>query len=81
MKIYVTDDFAHFMHKAKIDDAALIVAATELSQGLHDGSAVSMNIYGKPPGKSALSIEHSKLESEAQVEHWRGWWKAVLKGL
>lgn len=49
--------------------------------GLADGSAVSVNIYEKAPGKSALSVEHSKLESEVQVEHWRAWWKALLGGV
>ena len=49
--------------------------------GLADGSAVSVNIYEKAPGKSALSVEHAKLESEAQVEHWREWWKGVLVGV
>ena len=45
--------------------------------GLADGSVVSVNIYEKAPGKSALSVEHAKLESEAQVEYWREWWKGV----
>ena len=48
--------------------------------GLADGSAVSINIYEKAPGKSALSVEHAKLESEAQVEHWREWWKGFWLG-
>lgn len=49
--------------------------------GLADGSAVSINIYEKAPGKAALSVEHSKLESDAQVEHWREYWKGILKAL
>lgn len=49
--------------------------------GLADGSRVNVNIYQKSPDKAALGIQHDKLESEAQVEHWRAFWKERVKFL
>ncbi len=49
--------------------------------GLADGSRVNVNIYQKVPGKAALSVQHEKLESSEQVEHWRPYWKELLKKL
>jgi len=46
--------------------------------GLADGSRVNVNIYEKAPGKSGLGIQHEKLESTEQIEHWRAWWKQFL---
>ncbi|EHR39726.1 hypothetical protein [Alishewanella jeotgali] len=46
--------------------------------GLADGSRLNINIYQKAPDKAALSIQHEKLESEAQVEFWRSYWKGRL---
>jgi hypothetical protein len=46
--------------------------------GLADGSRVNVNIYEKSAGKSSLGIQHEKLESADQIEHWRAWWKAFL---
>ena len=47
--------------------------------GLGDGSRVNVNIYQKAPGKASLGIEHEKLESSDQVEHWRSYWKQFMK--
>lgn len=49
--------------------------------GLADGSRVNINIYQKNADKAALSVQHEKLESEAQVEFWRSYWKARLSEL
>jgi hypothetical protein len=49
--------------------------------GLADGSRVNVNIYEKAPGKSALSLQHERLESPEQLEHWRTFWKAKLAEL
>jgi hypothetical protein len=46
--------------------------------GLADGSRVNVNIYEKSPGKTSLGIQHEKLESADQIEHWRAWWKGQL---
>lgn len=46
--------------------------------GLADGTRVKVNIYEKAPGKSNLSIQHEKLESADQIEHWRAFWKHFL---
>jgi len=39
---------------------------------------VNVNIYEKAPGKSSLGVQHEKLESPEQIEHWRAWWKRFL---
>lgn len=49
--------------------------------GLADGSRVNVHIHQKSPDKAALGIQHDKLESEAQVEHWRAFWKDRVKSL
>ena len=49
--------------------------------GLADGSRVNVHIHQKAPDKATLGIQHEKLESPEQVEHWRGFWKACVKGL
>lgn len=49
--------------------------------GLADGSRVNVNIYQKSPDKASLTIQHEKLESSEQVEHWRAYWKERLKVL
>ncbi len=48
--------------------------------GLADGSRVNVNIYEKSADKASLGIQHEKLESTDQVEHWRAFWKNFLKG-
>ena len=47
--------------------------------GLADGSRVSVTIYQKHPGKAVLSVEHEKLETPDRIEHWRSFWKPLLK--
>lgn len=43
---------------------------------LEDGSKLSVNIQTKPNGiKSSLAINHDKLHSSEDVEHWRAYWK------
>jgi hypothetical protein len=49
--------------------------------GLADGSRVNVNIYEKAPGKSALSLQHEKLEAPEQLVHWKSFWKATLSQL
>jgi hypothetical protein len=46
--------------------------------GLADGSRVSMSIYEKEPGKSVIGLGHENLESQADIERWRGFWKSLL---
>lgn len=48
---------------------------------LTDGSRVNVNIYEKATGKSALGIQHERLESTVQVEHWRAFWKDYISPL
>jgi hypothetical protein len=49
--------------------------------GLEDGSRVDVSIYQKTPGKASIGLGHERLGSEAQVEHWRAFWKELLAGL
>ncbi|RRJ86413.1 hypothetical protein EG850_08680 [Gulosibacter macacae] len=47
--------------------------------GLEDGSTLSVNMQTKPTGeKTALAVNHDKLGSADDVEHWRAFWKAEL---
>jgi hypothetical protein len=48
---------------------------------LADGSRVVVNISTKPAGRSVISVQHEKLESTEQAEHWRTYWKALLRDL
>jgi hypothetical protein len=47
--------------------------------GLDDGTLVNINIYEKAPGKASLGVQHTKLETAETVEHWRAYWKDLLK--
>lgn len=47
--------------------------------GLSDGSVVNVNIHQKSPAKAGLSVQHEKLESNEQAEHWRAFWKEELQ--
>lgn len=49
--------------------------------GLSDGSRVNVNIYQKTEAKASFSIQHERLESVEQVEHWRTFWKGYIKEL
>lgn len=49
--------------------------------GLADGSRVNVHIHQKEPGKASLSLQHEKLESPEQIEHWRSYWRQFLKNL
>ncbi len=49
--------------------------------GLADGSRVNVSIYQKSPEKAGLGIEHERLESADTIEHWRAYWKSMLKEL
>ncbi|GAA3599183.1 hypothetical protein GCM10022198_24330 [Klugiella xanthotipulae] len=56
--------------------------------GLEDGTRVTVSFTPKAaaaqaagegaPAKSLLAVNHTKLESIDEVEHWRALWKAVL---
>jgi hypothetical protein len=47
--------------------------------GLADGSRVVVNIYQKSPDKVPISVQHEKIESSEQAEHWRAYWKDFIK--
>jgi hypothetical protein len=48
---------------------------------LADGGRVSLDIYQKAPDKASMGINHTKLESPEAVEHWRAFWRTLLKEL
>lgn len=48
---------------------------------LTDGSRVNVNIHQKSDEKASLGIQHERLESTDQVEHWRAFWKDLVSGL
>jgi len=48
---------------------------------LVDGSRISVNISLKSPDKSIVSVQHDRLEFDDLREHWRTYWKAVLRQL
>ena len=47
--------------------------------GLEDGSRVNVTIGEKAPGKVLLAVQHERLETADHVEHWRDFWKPLLK--
>ena len=47
--------------------------------GLEDGSRVNVTIGAKAPGKVLLAVQHERLETADHVEHWRDFWKPLLK--
>ncbi len=47
--------------------------------GLEDGSRVSVTINQRTADKALLSVQHERLELVDQVEHWRAFWKELLK--
>jgi len=48
---------------------------------LADGSRVSMTFNDKDDGRAAIGLGHERLASEADVERWRAFWKALLAQL
>ena len=46
--------------------------------GLADGSRVNVHIYEKAAGKASVGLQHERLESVDQLDHWRAFWKAKL---
>jgi len=46
--------------------------------GLVDGTRINVNFNQKAEGKVSLSVQHEKLESSEQVEHWRSYWKDIV---
>ena len=46
---------------------------------LADGSRVAVNISAKAVDKSTISVQHELLESEDLGEHWRSYWKSILR--
>jgi hypothetical protein len=48
---------------------------------LSDGSRVSMNFHDKAPGRASIGLGHDRLQSPADVERWREFWKGLLKQL
>lgn len=63
LDIYVTPDFDKLMKKAKLDDQAIIEAASELSNGLHDGDLD----MGKLFKKRIASPNQSKRDSNRSI--------------
>lgn len=47
LKIYITDDFAKLMLKARLNDEIIVRVANELNNGLHDGELQSGQLYKK----------------------------------
>jgi hypothetical protein len=47
--------------------------------GLADGSRLSVNISYKADEKISLSVQHERIESPEQVNHWRDYWNVFLK--
>lgn len=48
---------------------------------LSDGSRVAVNFSDKAPGKCAVGLAHTKLDSAEAVECWRPVWKELLAQL
>jgi hypothetical protein len=46
---------------------------------LADGSRVVVNISAKTSEKSVISVQHENLLTDEAVEHWRIFWKSILK--
>lgn len=46
--------------------------------GLEDMSNVSVNIQAKPGGKTVFTINHDRIQSQAESERWRGYWKDLI---
>jgi hypothetical protein len=47
--------------------------------GLEDGSRIVVNISLKSSDKSVISVQHERLSSLEAADHWRLFWKTVLK--
>lgn len=63
MQIYTTDDFDHFMKKARLTDEIIKQAAQELTSGLHDGNLD----MGKLFKKRIASNNQSKRDSNRSL--------------
>lgn len=48
---------------------------------LADGTRVTVTISDKAGGKSTVAVQHSKLESDADLGSWKQWWKEQLNQL
>lgn len=48
---------------------------------LADGTRVNADVYPKIAEKVSLSIVHTKLQSAADADRWRTYWKSVLADL
>jgi len=46
---------------------------------LSDGSRVQVNFSQKTPEKASISVQHEQLASPDEAEHWRAFWKDVLR--
>jgi hypothetical protein len=49
--------------------------------GLADGTRVNVSTFAKSPGKSGLTVTHTKLPNPESAERWRSFWKDYLKRL
>lgn len=44
-----------------------------------DGSCLNVNFNQKTSEKTTISIQHEKLSSSEEVDHWRAYWKEFLQ--
>ena len=73
-------------HK-KFDDLAITreptISKTEKYRywrcGFANDSVLNVNFNQKTPDKTTISVQHEKLTSSEEVEHWRAYWKEFLK--
>jgi hypothetical protein len=47
--------------------------------GLQDGTRVTVTIGAKTPNKTLLAVQHEKLQTGDEIEHWRAFWNDLLK--
>lgn len=47
--------------------------------GFANDSVLNVNFSQKTADKTTISVQHEKLSSSEEVEHWRAYWKVFLK--
>lgn len=83
MQIYTTDDFDRFMKKARITDAMILLVASELASGLHDGDLDMGKLFKKRIASQNQSKRDANRSIVAVVKDERmffldGWRKADI---
>jgi hypothetical protein len=46
---------------------------------LHDGSRINVDTDSYTPGKTRITITHTRLSSQATSDHWRQYWQNLLQ--